>query len=268
MNFNIRKYFSPVQPSVKSDDQFVSYCEILPDERLCGYIYCYWFLKTDVQMENVYKYNVVADGCIDIVFDLTNPCQSFVMGFCDRSNQFEIDNSFNAVGIRFLPAIFPTLFNFDALEFSNNLVPLNLFLKSTSQFIEENFSCATSNKSIKNILDNYFLKILNNNPLKIDPRFLEALHVILSNNGVINMNSDLDIGLSHRQLRRYFDLYVGSSPKAFSQVVRFQNILNARLSLQNLKDNKLFYDFGYYDQAHFINDFKRYYGLSPSNSLQ
>lgn len=102
----------------------------------------------------------------------------------------------------------------------------------------------------------------------MDLRFQVALHMILRNCGAVKLRSDLDVGLSQRQLRRYFELHIGASPKAFSQVVRFQNILKASHSLKNLKRNKIFYDFGYYDQSHFINEYKRFYGCSPTKSLR
>ena len=80
----------------------------------------------------------------------------------------------------------------------------------------------------------------------------------------MKIESDLkNIGISPRQLRRLFDFYIGSSPKTFSQVIRFQNILNAKPSAESLRKNKLFFDAGYYDQAHFIKEFKTMYGQTP-----
>jgi AraC-like DNA-binding protein len=83
----------------------------------------------------------------------------------------------------------------------------------------------------------------------------------------VNIQADLDIGLSPRQLRRYFEYYIGDTAKTFSQVVRFQHILNATPSTQSLKQNKIFFDLGYYDQAHFIKEFKKFYGVPPAKAL-
>lgn len=268
MNLNFNKFYNPIQPSVKGEEDFASYFEVFPEQNLGSFIYCYWFLKTNNNLQSPLTYNVVADGCIDIVFDLNDPSINYLMGFCNQNNEFEIDKSFNSVGIRFLPSMFPILFKVDASELYNTLAPLNLFLKATSNFIENNFDFKDNHLSIKNKLDNYFLDVLKNTTLKLDYRFLESVDFILRNNGVLNINNDLDYGLSQRQLRRYFDIYIGTSPKSFSQVIRFQNFLNAKPSLQSIKANKLYYDFGYYDQAHFINEFKKYYGLTPTKSLK
>ena len=84
----------------------------------------------------------------------------------------------------------------------------------------------------------------------------------MKNYGVLNIEKDLNTGISPRQLRRLFKYYIGDSAKTFAKVVRFQNILRAKPSKQSLQQNKLFYE-GYYDQAHFIKEFKNFYGVTP-----
>jgi AraC-like DNA-binding protein len=71
------------------------------------------------------------------------------------------------------------------------------------------------------------------------------------------------LNLSVRQLQREFDEATGVSPKTLARTIRFQAIHN-RLMLEpdtNLTD--LAYEFGYTDQAHFINDFKAFTGRTP-----
>ena len=95
-----------------------------------------------------------------------------------------------------------------------------------------------------------------------DTRLYDAIAIILKNYGVLNIEKDLNTGISPRQLRRLFKYYIGDSAKTFAKVVRFQNILRAKPSKQSLQQNKLFYE-GYYDQAHFIKEFKNFYGVTP-----
>ena len=140
-------------------------------------------------------------------------------------------------------------------------------INETSKFISNNFSDRDDFAAIKIKLDTYFITVIENVNITLDSRFQNALNIILKNFGVVNVQTDLDIGLSQRQLRRYFEFYVGDTAKTFSKVVRFQNILNAKPSTQSLRHNKIFFDLGYYDQAHFIKEFKNFYGVTPSKAF-
>jgi len=267
LNIKIKQLYKPVQPAVKEKGTNVTYREILPDPVLQSLIYCYWELRTHETLVNPFTYRVVADGCIDIFFEMNDPAETFVMGFCKKYTEFPLANTFHYAGIRFFPTIFPAIFEIDAKELSNRYLKLDLILKETSKFIENNFSSNITFPQMKSIFDSYFIKYPRIREIDIDSRFLNALNLILESYGVINVGKDLNTGLSERQLRRYFEYYIGDTAKTFSQVVRFQNILKAKPSTQSLKENKLFFDMGYYDQAHFIKEFKNFYGVTPSKAF-
>lgn len=264
---DIRSLYMPIQPTVRQSGERVTYQEFTPDMGLQGLIYCYWQLRTTAPLDEPFIYRVVADGCIDIFFELNNPSENFVMGFCKKYTEFPLENSFDYVGVRFLPTMFPQLFKINAAELSNRFENLDVVAPGTARFITSAFESELPVTEIKRRLDNYFLHLLTHTDFNYDPRLYGALSVILRNFGVLNVEKDLDTGLSPRQLRRLFEYYIGDSAKTFSQVVRFQNILCAKPSQQSLRENKLFYDNGYYDQAHFIKEFKSLYGVTPRKAF-
>lgn len=264
---DIRHLYKPLQPTVKQSAENVKYIEFLPDISLQPFIYCYWQLKTEKTLSEQFNYRVVADGCIDIFFELSNPEDSYVMGFCRKFTEFQLDNSFNYIGILFLPTMFPQLFKVNAKELSNKFEHLGNVIPATASFIENNLNTDLSSVEIKNILDQYFLQLVSNTIFYSDSRLYEAIQIILENSGVIDIEMDLNTGISSRQLRRLFEYYIGDTAKTFSNVVRFQHILNAKPSTQSLRHNKLFFDVGYYDQAHFIKEFKNLYGVTPSKAF-
>lgn len=264
---NLRELYKPVQPTVKQSAKNVLYIESLPHEQLQNYIFCYWQLKTTVPLNEQFIYRVVADGCIDIYFEINNPDESYVMGFCKKFTEFPLENSFNYAGIRFLPTMFPLLFNTNAKELSNRYEYLKNVVPSVSKFISENVNPDNDINLIKDIMDNYFLHLISTTNLSFDQRLYNAVQIILKNFGVLDIEKDLDTGLSLRQLRRLFEFYIGDSAKTFSKVVRFQNILRSKPSQQSLRENKLFFNSGYYDQAHFIKEFKNFYGVTPTQAF-
>ncbi|WP_462255200.1 AraC family transcriptional regulator [Ferruginibacter sp.] len=264
---NIRQLYNPIQPTIKQSADNVTYAEFLPHLQLEPYIYCYWELKTNQTLKEPFNYKVVADGCIDIFFELNNPQENFVMGFCKKYTAFPLNNSFHYIGVRFLPTMFPQIFNINASALSNRFEHLKIVVPETASFIADNFEAQLNIKEIKALFDNYFLELITTIQFNNDTRLYESINIILANFGVLNIETDLDTGISPRQLRRLFQFYVGDTAKTFSKVVRFQNILRAKPSTQSLRENKLFFDVGYYDQAHFIKEFKNFYGVTPAKAF-
>lgn len=261
----IRQLYIPVQPTVKSYGA-VSYQEFLPHQQLQTSIYCYWQLKTNQKLDHPFTYRVVADGCIDIFFELNQPQENFVMGFCKKYTEFDLTEEFNYVGIRFLPSMFPQLFGVDASSISNKAVELKEVVPQVATFIQSHLSANLGINNVISLLNEFFLDLLPSANFQNDARLYNAIALIMKTCGVADITK-IDTGLSHRQLRRLFDFYIGDSMKTFSKVVRFQNILRAKPSTQSLRQNKLFFASGFFDQSHFIKDFKHFYGVTPSKAF-
>ena len=70
-------------------------------------------------------------------------------------------------------------------------------------------------------------------------------------------------GISSRYLQKLFLQYTGLTPKLYNKINRFQRSL--RLVSQNdLSLTSIAYDCGYFDQSHFIREFKFFTGYTPS----
>lgn len=69
------------------------------------------------------------------------------------------------------------------------------------------------------------------------------------------------IGLSQSALERRFRRVVGTSPRRFASLVRLQRVEHLRRSGASL--TMIAHATGYFDQSHFIHDFKRVTGLAP-----
>lgn len=267
-SLNIRQYFTPIQPNVSVLNDNLVYQELYPEMRLQKYIYCYWQFKTSKPLTKGFDHIIVADGCIDIFFELGGQQDSFVMGFCEKFTEFSLSQSFNYVGVRFLPTMFSQIFKINAKEITNTFENLADVVPSTSSFIKEHIAPQHNLSEIKDMFDKYFLKLINESKFDWDRRIYESVEIILKNYGVVDIQKDLNTGISQRQLRRLFEFYIGDTPKAFSQVVRFQNIIKAKASNQNPKQNKQFFDLGYYDQSHFIKEFKKLHGVTPNKAFR
>ena len=264
----IKNYYKPIQPGVKAGNEKIVYHEVRPDKEIENLVYCFWQLRTQKQLNQSFIYQVVSDGCIDIFFDHNKPSENFVMGFCRKYTEFLIGKTFDYIGIRFLPSAFPLLFGVDAKTLSNQSQELEHILPDLSRWITAEIKPSESFERIIKQLSKKLIDITGKQNFQYDQRFFYALNLIFQKNGFLDTEKDLNTGLSPRQLRRIFNFHIGTTAKTFSNVVRFQYILNAKPSKQSLKENKLYFDVGFFDQAHFIKNFKTFYGVTPSEAFR
>ena len=81
--------------------------------------------------------------------------------------------------------------------------------------------------------------------------------------GVVELADKMNI--NRRNMERRFTSAVGLSPKQLSRVARLQATVKMLDEKQYNSLTSLAYENGYYDQAHFIKDFKEFTGLSPKS---
>lgn len=257
--------YQPIQPSTSGNSLGILYRELKPDARLHSLIYCYWDLKTTRPLHEPFTYRVAADGCTDIFFERSSPQQSAVMGISTKKVLFTIGDVFHYTGIRFLPAAFPLLFRHNASDLTNLTEPLDSISPALSAFIASRAAPSCSREQLKNLFDHFFLSSFDTTaPGGVAPGLFMALETILKTRGTIKIEKELSPGLSPRQLRRLFNRYVGTTPKSFSRVVRFQHTLNNLFSEKNQFENASQPETAYYDQAHCIREFKTFYGTTPA----
>lgn len=106
---------------------------------------------------------------------------------------------------------------------------------------------------------NIFAKKLIVNP------FIEfAVKQIISAPNSISITEISDnSGYSHKHLVKMFKDHVGLTPKSFLKVMRFQKAIEEMTKGSRPVWSHIALESGYYDQAHFINDFKQFSGFTP-----
>ncbi|HTL59561.1 MAG TPA: helix-turn-helix domain-containing protein [Candidatus Limnocylindrales bacterium] len=77
-----------------------------------------------------------------------------------------------------------------------------------------------------------------------------------------------ELGMSHKHFIEQFRRQVGLTPKLFCRIRRFQQVLAHVQSGKNVKWADIACNCGYFDQAHFVNDFVAFAGLNPSAYLR
>jgi AraC-like DNA-binding protein len=76
-----------------------------------------------------------------------------------------------------------------------------------------------------------------------------------------------EAGVSKKHFLNQFKKYVGLTPKQLQRVFRFNEILPCIIKEDNVSWTQIALNCGYYDQAHFIKEFKSFCGINPSKFI-
>lgn len=98
----------------------------------------------------------------------------------------------------------------------------------------------------------------------VDTRILFATHQLHQNPKTSLDDLMHHLNLSARRIRDLFSLHIGVSPKYYLRLSRF-NQTTGEISVSHNKSlTEIAFAKGYFDQAHFIKEFKEFGGLSPN----
>jgi AraC-like DNA-binding protein len=169
-------------------------------------------------------------------------------------------------GIKLVPAVLMHLFDLSMNDFTDKVVSIGqLNSKSLQKLDTEIKNCRTYKEMIfvaENALQKKAKEIQVKNQV-ID----KIITAIFNSKGTITISEiQKEFFVTERQLQRLFRKYIGLSPKFYSRIIRFNHIfqLGKQKKLSWLEVTHLS---GYFDQSHFIRDFKSFTGEEPSGYL-
>lgn len=104
---------------------------------------------------------------------------------------------------------------------------------------------------------------------KEDSPIDKAVQLIQRSEGCISIQElGNQVNLASSQFRKRFNEEVGMNPKAYSKIIRISAIQDCLNHGMQTKLTELAYRFNYFDQSHFIKDFKAVTGQAPKKYLQ
>lgn len=151
-----------------------------------------------------------------------------------------------------------------ANELFNHSVSLDhLFDKDKIASTEERLSNARTDKQRIRIVEHFFLSHLKKT--ESDRLIVQAVRMIYESRGTIKIGElHKQLHISQSPFEKRFRKLVGTTPKKFSSIVRFNAVLN---QLRDGKSGKsltdICHEHDFFDQAHFIKDFAQHTGETP-----
>lgn len=211
------------------------------------------------------SYYMLPDGCVNMLIKCSESAPAaWISGIHETSSQFQLEpNStyfgfkpYSTVGMRLKPL------DIDAMELANATVPLHRVPDSYA--VWEKLNKATTLQERIKIFQSHALSALIDP--KYTPSFVEYCAILICvSGGNIGLEAiEQETGYSQRHCREKFREHYGISIKQYSRIVRMQHALARIMMNKKTKLTEIAYDAGFFDQSHFINEFKRLVSYSPS----
>lgn len=148
-------------------------------------------------------------------------------------------------------------------ELNHQVVDADFVFGNELNDLRERIMAAPTSGCKFKVVENYLL-FRANHDMDINPVVKYAVHRILTNPATAVIKDIVQkTGYSHKHFLALFRKYVGLTPKQFLRLAKFQQVINSLETMNEVQWSRVAYECGYYDQAHFINDFRTFSGLSP-----
>jgi hypothetical protein len=253
----------------------MNYQTFEPDQNLTAFIKCYWTLESP-KTETPEKQTIVPDGCMEMIFhygDLYKQYldngnsniqpRCFVIGQLTRPLEIEPTGETGIFSVRFHPEGFLPFTNIPIREMENTAVSLEKLFGKDGQEIGQLVLNANSISERIKLIEIFLLDRLTNIET-IDRIVKSTVETIITANGQLSVDELSKLNkVNRRQLLRKFSSAIGLSPKQLSRTIRLQTALKMLLNDQFSNLAELAYENEYYDQAHFIKEFKEFTGSTP-----
>jgi AraC-like DNA-binding protein len=165
--------------------------------------------------------------------------------------------------VRFEPNGFVPFTDMPLKNFENLAVPLGEIFGKEGEELEAAMLASSDDKDRISIAERFLQSRLSNLE-NIDRVAKDVVDTMLGINGQLSVQELAEqLNINRKQLERRCAATIGLSPKQLAKVIRLQAALKLLANKQFTSLTSLAYEGEYYDQAHFIKDFKEFTGLTP-----
>jgi AraC-like DNA-binding protein len=255
----------------------MNYSEFIPGNTLKPYVKCYYLYESDTNQ--VFEDKAFATGCIEIMFNLgtgrwqTDTGNGFqttplveLWGQVIQPISFKSLGANIMMGIRFYPHTASIFLNTDVSSFNNQVRDLiDISGAPVKELHSQLFESAMIQERI-GLVEQFLLNRLYafEHHLSRPTLIREVMCEMKRNDFFDNIDKVASrYGITSRYLQKLFSYHTGLTPKLYSKINRFQNSLRL-VSKKKASLTSIAYDCGYFDQSHFIREFKTFTGVVPS----
>lgn len=243
-----------------------TYREYLPCISLRPYVACYWSTSDKDAKEIL----VIPDTCMDIIINVNHTTQQITGYLCGmqdrpfRTVQKTSKDHVTRFAIRFHFWSAHLFMDLDFRETRNQLIGLDALGPSWNALFEQFFYLKDLNQYIA-CVELFLLNQLNE--IHANPNLLNSIHRILTTSGRTSIEDICTYScISQRQMERLYRREIGLPIKRIANLVRYQNVWKDMILIRHFDVQDAVFRYGYADQSHLLNEFKRFHGVTPKEA--
>jgi AraC-like DNA-binding protein len=251
------------------------YVEVAPPDRLKPWVASLWEMRIP-GLTLPARVRILPNACVDLVLYVSEasrgegpaaivapPHRSYVVGSTLRSFMVQSVGWRHVIGASLLPTGTVPLLRAPASVIGERVAFLADLLGRAGSELEERVLDGPADGALQRLADALFELGRSRAPdLAVADH---AVGLLRQAGGVLRIDALADdLSVSTRRLERHFLKSVGLPPKLFARLVRFDRAVRDLPSRGTTPWAQFATDHGYSDQAHFINEFHEFAGVSPS----
>src|SRR5687767_8865607 len=227
------------------------------------------------------------DGNTEIIFDLSENTQyiydneslreiqacrhAWVSGVRTRSITIPSGNGSRMLVVAFKRGKAHPFYPLPMSEITDQVLSADLIFGRKILNLREQLLAAASIQQMFLLVEKFLLRLAHKTiPTEINLNCIEyALLQIVHQPNMSSFQQLLDqIGYSQKHFIDLFKKQVGVAPKQYLKIMRFQKSILKIENDDSIRWSKIALESGFYDQAHFINEFKSFSGFTPNEYVK
>jgi AraC-like DNA-binding protein len=257
----------------------MKYSEHILDPFLSEYVQSLWSMEAENDQDVYPRSQIMPDGIVELVFHYGDPLytyqdgqkhlqsQNFAISMMRKFIELESSGRTGFIAARFFPWGAYHFFDEPIQNFLDQSIDAKKLWSDSENIIVElkkNLTVEERFKLVERFLLEKF-KVFKKDESKTDT----AIKLIREAKGALSVEEVCQAaGVQKKTLERKFMSTVGTTPKVISRIMRFLNICNHLEDYRHKTLTELTYECGYYDQAHFIKEFKEFSGFTPKEYFE
>ena len=253
--------------------------ELIPCQQLTPFVRLFWVLELDEPAAFGPPERISPDSLLELVFHYRTPlaCRYDGEGFAPQPRSVAVsqtrrfveirpEGASGLVSVRFHPWGAYHFFPLPVSEIADRQAPTEVLWGGEAIELEERLAEAPGDGARVALVEQFLLaQLRRHHKADVEP----LVRAVWKRKGCLAVPQLCrDLGIGERSLQRTFAAALGTTPKRFARLSRFLHVCSLLRSGHGTTLTDVGLACGYYDQSHFIADFKAFSGMTPRQFVE